>query len=102
MARWIALGVTLLCLGSCSFMSLNTFRGMIAPVGVVIGSIITAFLFVQARIEANARPEAIVVMDPKTQEALKHKAAARKVEELKAKLAQQTGQRPGGSPDVHE
>lgn len=92
--RWIALGITLLCFASCSFMSQNVFRGMVAPIGVLIGSIVTVFMFVQARVEGVARPEAVVVLDLKTQEALKQKAAERKVDELKAKLAQQTGQDP--------
>jgi len=100
MARWIAMGVTLLCFASCSFMSQNAFRGMLAPVGVVIGSIVTVFLFVQARIAVNARPETAVVLDPKTQEVLKQRAAERKVEELKAKLALQTGRDPD-SRDTH-
>jgi|CXWL01.1.fsa_nt_gi hypothetical protein len=91
--RWIALGITLLCFASCSFISQNVFRGMIAPVGVVLGSIVTVFMFVHARIAVGARPETVVVMDPKTQEALKQKAAERKGAELQAKLAQQTGQR---------
>ena len=97
--RWIALGITLLCFASCSFISQHVFRGMIAPVGVLVGSIVTIFMFVQARIEGNARPETMVVLDLKTQEVLKQKAAERKVEELKAKLAQQTGRDPD-APDA--
>ena len=36
MGRWIALGITLVCFGSCSFMSQSTFRGMVAPIGVIV------------------------------------------------------------------
>lgn len=94
MARWVALGFTLLCFASCSFMSQNVFRGMIAPVGVLIGSIVTIFMFVQARIALSARPETALVLDLKTQEVMKQKAAERKLDELKAKLAQQAGRDP--------
>ncbi len=97
--RWVALGITLLCFASCSFTSQNVFRGMVAPLGVLIGSIITVFMFVQARVALSARPETALVLELKTQEALKQKAAERKVEELKAKLAQQTG--PRRDPDAH-
>ncbi len=100
MARWIALALTLSCFASCSFLSQNVFRGMIAPVAVIVGSIITVFLFVKARVEMGARPETAVVLDPKTQAALKQKAAERKVEELKAKLAQQTAAKPHSSNDA--
>jgi len=100
MVRWIALAITLLCFASCSFLSQNVFRGMIAPVAVLVGSIVTVFLFVKARVDLGSRPESLVVLDPKTQAALKQKAAERKVEELKAKLAQQTVNKPADSKEA--
>ncbi len=55
MARWIALGFTLLCFASCSFMSTNPLRGIVAPLGVAVGSFVTLFLFLQTRVEGIAR-----------------------------------------------
>ena len=75
MGRWIALGITLVCLGSCSFMSQNVFRGMVAPVGVIVFGLITLLLFVQARVDGAARPPTAAVLDPEVQMLMRQRAA---------------------------
>ncbi len=86
MARWIALGFTLLCFASCSFMSTNPARGIFAPLGVAIGSFVTLFLFIRERVETVSRSGNELYLA----EMAKRAAAAKKVEALKAKLAEQT------------
>jgi hypothetical protein len=75
MWRWIALGITLACFGSCSFMSQSVFRGMVAPVGVIVFGFITLFLFVHARVSESARPPASVLLDAETQMLLRQRAS---------------------------
>lgn len=74
MARWIALGITLVCLGSCSFMSQSVFRGMIAPVGAIVFGFITLLLFVHVRVAGAARPPAAAILDPETQMLMRQRA----------------------------
>jgi hypothetical protein len=87
MARWIALGFTLLCFVSCSFMSQNPIRGVAAPLGFAIGSFVTLYLFIRERVSSVARSGNEVYLS----EMAKRAAAAKRVEALKAKLAEQTG-----------
>lgn len=98
MLRWLALGFTLICMGSCSFISTSPLRGVVAPIGVVIGSLVTMYLFVSERVAGSWRPESSVVIDPEVQALLRKRAAEKKVVELRAKLAAQQ-QRSGGSND---
>lgn len=75
MARWIALGITLVCLGSCSFMSQSVFRGMVAPVGAIVFGFVTLLLFVHVRVVGAARPPAAAILDPETQMLMRQRAA---------------------------
>lgn len=75
MGRWIALGITLVCFGSCSFMSQNVFRGMVAPIGVIVFGFITLLLFVQARVQGSARPPAAAMLDAETQMLMRQRAS---------------------------
>lgn len=102
MARWIALGITLVCLGSCSFMSQSVFRGMVAPVGAILFGFITLLLFAHARIAGVARPPAAAILDPETQMLMRQRAA-RIAEKNKAEIdarqsADDAGSRPPGAP----
>lgn len=94
MARWIALGFTILCFVSCSFISTNPIRGIWAPLGVAIGSFATLFLFIRARVETVSRSGNELYLA----EIAKRAAAAKKVEALKAKLAEQTAAKTGQEP----
>lgn len=76
MLRWISLAITLLCFGSCSFLSQNVFRGMIAPVGVIVFGLITVLLFARERVASVARSPVAAVIDPETQLLLRKRAAA--------------------------
>ena len=101
MGRWIALGITLVCLGSCSFMSQSVFRGMLAPIGVIVFGFITLLMFVQARVAGAARPPTAAVLDPEVQMLMRQRAA-RLAEKNKAEAdARQTqddtGTRPPGT-----
>lgn len=75
MGRWIALGITLVCLGSCSFMSQSVFRGMVAPIGAIVFGFITLLMFVQVRVAGAARPPATALLDPETQSLMRQRAA---------------------------
>ena len=75
MGRWIALGITLVCLGSCSFMSQDVFRGMVAPIGVIVFGFITLLMFVQVRVASAARPPSAAILDPETQMLMRQRAA---------------------------
>jgi hypothetical protein len=75
MGRWIALGITLACFGSCSFMSQSVFRGMVAPLGVIVFGFITLLLFVHARVSGSARPSAAALLDAETQILLRQRAS---------------------------
>lgn len=101
MGRWIALGITLVCFGSCSFMSQSTFRGMVAPIGVIVFGFITLLLFVHARVSGSARPAAAAVLDPDTQ-VLMRQRAARIAEQNRANAhagqSESQGQRTPGAP----
>lgn len=96
MLRWIALGFTLLCMGSCSFISTSPLRGVLAPIGVVIGALVTMYLFVSERVAGSWRNESAVIVDPEVQALLRKRAAEKKVVELRAKLAAQQ-QKSAGS-----
>jgi hypothetical protein len=74
MGRWIALGITLVCFGSCSFLSQSVFRGMVAPIGVIVFGFVSVLLFAQARINATARPPAAAILDPETQALMRQRA----------------------------
>lgn len=76
MLRWISLAITLLCFGSCSFLSHNVFRGMVAPVGVIVFGLITVLLFARERVASVARSPVAAVIDPETQLLLRKRAAA--------------------------
>lgn len=76
MLRWVSLAVTLLCFGSCSFLSQNVFRGMIAPVGVIVFGLVTVLLFARERVASVARPPVAAVIDPETQMLLRQRRAA--------------------------
>lgn len=86
MLRWISLAVTLLCFGSCSFLSQNVFRGMVAPVGVIVFGLVTALLFARERVASVARSPMVAVIDPETQRLLRKRAGAEPA--------------PGASPDA--
>jgi hypothetical protein len=60
--RWIALAFTLLCLFSCSFVSTDPLRGVVAPIGFALGGLVTIFLFAGARAQAavNGRNSALL------------------------------------------
>lgn len=75
MGRWIALALTLLCFGSCSFLSQNTFRGMVAPIGVIVFGLVTVLLFARERVASVARPSVAAVIDPETQMLLRQRRA---------------------------
>lgn len=75
MGRWIALGITLACFGSCSFMSQSVFRGMVAPLGVIVFGFVTLLLFVHARVKGSARPSGAALMDAETQILLRQRAS---------------------------
>lgn len=74
MVRWIALGITVACFGSCSFMSQSVFRGMVAPLGVIVFGFITLLLFAHARVSGSARPSAAALLDGETQMLLRQRA----------------------------
>lgn len=78
MARWMALGITLLLMGSCSFVSTSVFRGMIAPIGAVVFSFISLYLFVHDRVAHTTRPPAAILMDAETQRLLRERAERNK------------------------
>lgn len=78
MARWISLAITLICFGSCSFISTNPLRGIVAPIGVIVFSFITLLLFVQVRVAGVARPPAAATLDPETQILMRRRAEAQK------------------------
>lgn len=86
MARWIALGFTLLCFASCSFTSTDPLRGIIAPLGVMVGMFVTVYFFVVERVASVSRGSDFV-LDVADKELLKKLAASKRAEELKAKLA---------------
>ncbi len=75
MGRWVALGITLICLSSCSFMSQSVFRGMVAPIGVIVFGFITLLMFVHVRVSSASRPPAAAVLDPETQILMRQRAA---------------------------
>lgn len=89
MARWIALGFTLICMGSCSFVSTDPVRGIYAPLGVLLGLLVSTYLFVRERVAGAARPEMAFSLDADVQALLRKRAAEKRVQELKAKLAMQ-------------
>ncbi len=76
MLRWVSLAITLLCFGSCSFLSQNVFRGMIAPVGVIVFGLVTVLLFARERVASVARPPVAAVIDPETQMLLRQRRAS--------------------------
>ncbi|MCE7931419.1 MAG: hypothetical protein DYH17_08595 [Xanthomonadales bacterium PRO6] len=88
MARWISLAITLLCFGSCSFISTNPWRGVIAPIGVIVFSFITLMLFVQARVSGVARPPVSAALDPETQALLRKRAQAQQAKASAAEPAE--------------
>lgn len=90
MARWIALGVTLLLMGSCSFVSTSQFRGVVAPLGAIVCSLVTLYLFIQERVAGAVRPPSMVLMDAETQRLLREQAERRR--------AQQEQTQHGGAP----
>lgn len=67
MLRWVSLAITLLCFGSCSFLSQNVFRGMVAPIGVIVFGLVTLLLFARERVASVARSPVAAVIDPETQ-----------------------------------
>jgi hypothetical protein len=102
MVRWIALGITLACFGSCSFMSQSVFRGMVAPLGVIVFGFITLLLFVHARVSGSARPPAAVLLDAETQTLLRQRASRLAESNRAGGEAPEPGAgidaRPSGSP----
>lgn len=96
MARWVALAVTLLCMFSCSFISTNPVRGVLAPFGVFIGSFLTLFLFVQHRVSGASRRHSIASLDAEAQILLRRHAERKREEAAKAE-ADAVG-RGSGSP----
>jgi hypothetical protein len=94
MARWIALGVTLLLMGSCSFISTDVFRGVVAPLGAAAMSFVTLFLFIHDRVASRVRPPTALLMDAETQRLLRQRA-----ERSKAAQQAQNGQQQAG-PDT--
>ena len=95
MARWIALAITLICFGSCSFVSQSVFRGMVAPVGVIVFSLITLFLFIQHRVAAVARPPAAAILDPETQLLMRKRALEKAAAEKSGNPASNSQRTPG-------
>ena len=100
MVRWIALGITLVCFGSSSFMSQSVFRGMVAPLGVVVFGFITLLLFVHARVKGSARPSGAAMLDAETQILLRQRAsriAERNRANVESQAAVSDAHQPGGS-----
>lgn len=100
MGRWIALGITLVCFGSCSFMSQSVFRGMVAPIGVIVFGFITLLLFVQTRISGSSRPPGAALLDAETQTLMRQRAsriAERNRAAADAQAPPQPDSRPPGS-----
>lgn len=99
MGRWIALGITLVCLGSCSFVSQSVFRGMVAPVGVIVFGFITLLMFVQVRVADAARPPATAILDPETQLLMRQRAARIAGQNQAESAARQSNPDVGGQPN---
>ncbi len=78
MARWIALGITLLLMGSCSFISTDVFRGVVAPLGAAVMSFVTLFLFIHDRVASRVRPPTALLLDAETQRLLRQRAERNK------------------------
>jgi hypothetical protein len=91
MARWIALGVTLLLMGSCSFISTSVFRGVVAPLGAALMCFVTLYLFIHERVASRVRPPTTLLMDAETQRLLRLRA-----ERAKAAQQEQGAQEPAG------
>ena len=81
MARWLTLAMTLICFGSCSVTSTSTFRGIVAPIGVVIFSLLSLYLFIHAKLAITARPPVTATLDPEVQMLMRKRAAERKAEQ---------------------
>ncbi|MGE4072949.1 MAG: hypothetical protein AB7E72_17415 [Lysobacterales bacterium] len=92
MARWIALGITLLLMGSCSFISTDVFRGVIAPLGAAVMCFVTLFLFVQDRVSSRVRPPTALLLDAETQRLMRQRAERNKA------AAQASGDRSQAGP----
>ncbi len=75
MARWIALGITLLCFVSCSFTSTSALRGVVAPMGALLMCFVTAWLFVADRVAQNSRSDVAMMQDPETLRLMRERAA---------------------------
>lgn len=75
MARWIALGITLLCFVSCSFTSTSSLRGVVAPMGALLMCFVTAWLFVADRVAQNSRNDVAMMQDPETLRLMRERAA---------------------------
>lgn len=83
-------------------MSQSVFRGMVAPIGVIVFGLVTALLFAHARVVGVARPPAVAILDAETQ-ILMRQRAARIAEKNRAEAesrqnAQDAGTRPPGAP----
>ena len=75
MARWIALGVTLLLFASCSFTSTSALRGVVAPMGALLMCFVTVWLFVADRVAQNSRSDVAMMQDPETLRLMRERAA---------------------------
>lgn len=75
MARWIFLGLTVLCFVSCSLTSTSTLRGVVAPLGGLLFALVTAWLFIAERVTQNSRSDADLMQDPETLKLLRERAA---------------------------
>lgn len=85
--KWIWVIVTLVLAFSTSFTSTSVFRGVIAPIGTLLFAFISVMAFVQAKIDANARPQQY---QPSPEERRALEAAERKrIEALKARQRMQ-------------
>ena len=89
--RWIALGVTLLLMGSCSFISTSMFRGVVAPLGAAVMSFVTLYLFIQDRVASRVRPPTALLMDVETQRLLRERAERARTAQQLANGREQAG-----------
>lgn len=75
MARWIALGLTLLCFASCSMTSTSPLRGVFAPLAALLLGLVTGWLFIADRVSGSSRSEGDLMQDPETLRLLRERAA---------------------------
>jgi len=68
---------------------------MVAPVGVIVFSLITLLLFIQHRVAAVARPPAAIIFDPETQLLMRKRAQAKALADKQGNAEPADQRKPG-------